>query len=147
MIRTVIIGAAGRMGRMLVANVAKNANFELAGATEYAGSPDLGQDAGVLAGVGELGVKITSDLGEILKTRPDAVINFATAGVMEATKAAVASGAAVVIGSTLITADDKAEFKRMADAGAKLVVAGNYSIGVLKNAVFFFSKFPFFVFN
>ena len=58
MIRTVIIGAAGRMGRMLVANVAKNANFELAGATEYAGSPDLGKDAGVLAGVGDLGVKI-----------------------------------------------------------------------------------------
>ena len=28
MIRTVIIGAAGRMGRMLIANVAKNANFE-----------------------------------------------------------------------------------------------------------------------
>ena len=130
MIRTVIIGAAGRMGRMLVANVAKNANFELAGATEYAGSPDIGKDAGVLAGVGELGVKITSDLNAILETRPDAVINFATAGVMDATKASVAAGAAVVIGSTLITAEDKAEFKRMADAGAKLVVAGNYSIGV-----------------
>ena len=58
MIRTVIIGAAGRMGRMLIAKVAKNENFELAGATEYAGSPDLGKDAGILAGVGELGVKI-----------------------------------------------------------------------------------------
>ena len=52
MIKTVIIGAAGRMGRMLVANVAKNPNFELAGATEYDGSPELGKDAGVLAGVG-----------------------------------------------------------------------------------------------
>ena len=130
MIKTVIIGAAGRMGRMLVANVAKNPNFELAGATEYDGSPELGKDAGVLAGVGELGVKITSDLNEVLKSSPDAVINFATAGVLDATRASVAAGAAVVIGSTLITAEDKAEFKRMADAGAKLVVAGNYSIGV-----------------
>ena len=130
MIRTVIIGAAGRMGRMLIANVAKNANFELAGATEYAGSPDIGKDAGVLAGVGELGVKITSDLDAILETKPDAVINFATAGVLEATRASVAAGAAVVIGSTLITAQDKEEFKRLADNGGRLVVAGNYSIGV-----------------
>lgn len=130
MIKTVIIGAAGRMGRMLVANIAANNNFELTGATEYAGSPDLGKDAGLLAGTGELGVTITSDLDEILKSSPDVVINFATAGVPEATRACVKAGAAVVIGSTILTAEDKAEFKRLADNGAKLVVAGNYSIGV-----------------
>ena len=130
MIKTVIIGAAGRMGKMLVSNVAKNPEFQLVGATEYAGSPDLGKDAGLLAGVAEQGVAITSDLAEVLKQKPDVIINFATANVLEATRASVAAGAAVVIGSTLITADDKAEFRKMAENGAKLVVAGNYSIGV-----------------
>ena len=130
MIKTVIIGAAGRMGRMLIANIAANSRFQLAGATEYDACPLLGQDAGTVAGVGELGVAITSDLNAVLASHPDVVINFATAGVLEATRAAVAAGAAVVIGSTILTADDKAEFKKMADAGARLVVAGNYSIGV-----------------
>lgn len=130
MIKTVIIGAAGRMGKMLIANVVKNPEFQLAGATEYAGSPDLGKDAGLSAGVEEQNIAITSDLQAVLQQKPDVVINFATAGVLEATRAAVAAGAAVVIGSTLITPEDKAEFRRMADNGARLVVAGNYSIGV-----------------
>ena len=37
MIRATIVGAAGRMGRRLVANVMENDNFTLTGAIEYAG--------------------------------------------------------------------------------------------------------------
>jgi len=61
MIRTVIVGAAGRMGRRLVANVLENDNFSLAGAVEYAQSPLLGADAGEVAGCGKAGVAITAD--------------------------------------------------------------------------------------
>ena len=130
MIKTVIVGAAGRMGRMLVANVARNERFQLVGATEYSGSPDLGKDAGLVAGVDALGVAITDDLGAILARKPDVVIDFATAGVRDAVRAAVASGAAAVVGSTLLTADDRAEFKRLAENGGRIVVSGNMSIGV-----------------
>ena len=130
MIKTVIVGAAGRMGRMLVANVAANDRFELVGATEYAGSPVLGRDAGLVAGVDALGVAITADLAAVLAKKPDVIIDFATAGVREAASAAVAAGAAVVIGSTILTPEDRAEFRRLADKGGRIVVAGNMSVGV-----------------
>ena len=37
MIKTVVIGAAGRMGRRLVANIAESSTLELVGAVEYDG--------------------------------------------------------------------------------------------------------------
>ena len=52
MIKAVIVGAAGRMGRRLVANVLENPNFALAGAVEAPACPALGADAGELAGCG-----------------------------------------------------------------------------------------------
>lgn len=69
------------MGRRLVANILESDTLELAGAVEYAESPFLGQDAGAVAGCGNAGVAITADLAGALKGA-DAVINFATAGVV-----------------------------------------------------------------
>ncbi|REJ65060.1 MAG: 4-hydroxy-tetrahydrodipicolinate reductase [Planctomycetota bacterium] len=67
-----IHGAAGRMGRRLVALATENEQLEVAAAVEDAGSPLLGQDAGELAGVGTIGVPLTSELaGE-----PAVVIDF-----------------------------------------------------------------------
>ena len=51
MIRVMVQGAAGRMGRMLVAQIVQNDKMVLSGATEMAGSPFIGQDAGLVAGV------------------------------------------------------------------------------------------------
>ena len=111
MIQTVVIGAAGRMGRRLVANIMESPTLALSGATEYAGSPFLGQDAGLVAGCGEAKVKITADLDKALEGA-DAVINFATSGVIETTRAAVAKGCAVVIGTTALKPEEKAELVR-----------------------------------
>ena len=66
MIRATIVGAAGRMGRRLVANVLENPNFALAGAVEAPACPALGADAGELAGCGKSGVVITADLAAAL---------------------------------------------------------------------------------
>ena len=59
--RLVVAGAGGRMGRTLVKAIADNKRFALAGALEDARSPLLGWDAGVLAGLGENGIKLTGD--------------------------------------------------------------------------------------
>ena len=129
-VKVAIIGAAGRMGRRLVANVMASNTLELAGAVEAPGSPFIGQDAGTLAGCGESGVKITGSLTEVLGAGVDAVIDFATAGVVEAAREAVAAGAAVVIGTTALTADDRAELKALAAQGGRIVAANNMSVGV-----------------
>ena len=129
MIRATIVGAAGRMGRRLVANVMENENFTLAGAVEYAASPFLGADAGEVAGCGKAGVPITADLAAALKTS-DVMICFSNAGAFECAEQAVKAGVASVIGTTTMKPEEKEKLRGFAAAGAKFVVAGNMSVGV-----------------
>ena len=51
-VRVMIAGAAGRMGRRLVALAGEHRAFQLAAALEHAGHRDLGRDSGELAGAG-----------------------------------------------------------------------------------------------
>ena len=60
--RVVIVGASGRMGQALVRVAAEFPAARITGAVASAGSPSLGRDAGVLAGVDPLGIEVTSDL-------------------------------------------------------------------------------------
>ena len=127
--RVIVIGAAGRMGRRLVAHVMESEDMTLTGAIEYAQSPLLGQDAGTVAGCGEAGVPITADLESALKNA-DAVINFATGPVLEQTEMAAKAGCASVVGVTALTMEDRARLKELADNGARIVFASNMSVGV-----------------
>ena len=129
MIKTTIVGAAGRMGRRLIANVMENENFTLAGAIEYAGSPLLGTDAGEVAGCGKAGVPITADLAAALRNS-DVMICFTNAGAFGCAELAFEAGVASVIGTTTLTPEEKGKLRDFAAAGAKIVVAGNMSIGV-----------------
>lgn len=137
MIRVIITGAAGRMGRRLVANIAESSDIQLAGATEWNGSEFLGLDAGSVAGVKGCGVKITSDLKPLLKNA-DAIIDFSTGDVISNTRMAVEAGLAVVIGTTALSAADKQTLADLAAKGAKIVFASNFSVGV--NLLFYLSK-------
>jgi len=129
MIRAIICGAAGRMGRRLVANVLANPDFQLAGAIEYAASPELGKDAGLLAGVSECGVKVTAEIAPLLKNC-DVVINFATAGVIDCARVCCEAHCGIVISTTALTAYDKAVLARLAGQGGRIVAASTMSVGV-----------------
>ena len=124
-----IVGAAGRMGRMLIAAVAHTDGATLAGGTEAAGHPDLGLDLGTLAGVDALGVVLTSD-AEALFDLCDAVLDF-TVPVATAVHAKLAAETAtvLVVGTTGL---DAAQQGAITQAAAKtaLVQAANYSVGV-----------------
>ena len=137
MIRIIITGAAGRMGRRLVANIAEAGDLQLAGATERPGSEFLGMDAGSVAGVQPLGVKITENLAPLFD-QADAIIDFSTGTVVENAKQAAAKGLAIVIGTTALTAEDKAELKKLADSGARIVQTTNFSVGV--NLLFYLTQ-------
>lgn len=60
--RVAIHGAAGRMGRRLVALGSTDPELQIVAALECAGHPELGRDAGSLAGVAALGVPLTASL-------------------------------------------------------------------------------------
>lgn len=129
MIRIIIVGAAGRMGRRLVANTLESADLSLTGATEVAGNPTIGADAGIIAGSRESGVKITSELKPLL-TNADVIINFSTSSVVADAAAAVAAGVAVVIGTTALPDSDKKTLQLLTANGGRIVLAPNMSIGV-----------------
>ena len=71
----VVVGAAGRMGRMLVRTIHQTPGARLAGAVEAPGSSVLGQDAGTLAGIGPLGIPITDDALDLF-SKADGVVDF-----------------------------------------------------------------------
>lgn len=130
MIHVTVLGAAGRMGRMLVQQIAAAADLELVGATEMAASPFLDQDAGVVAGLAPLGVKITADTDSALAAA-DVVIDFtAPVNTLACTPKAVAAGAAVVIGTTGMTDANKATIAELVAQGGRIVMAPNMSVGV-----------------
>jgi 4-hydroxy-tetrahydrodipicolinate reductase len=71
-IRLAIHGAAGRMGRRLVALASADPQLKVTAALEAAGHPQLGQDAGSVAGTTPLDVPLGSELAPGV----DVVIDF-----------------------------------------------------------------------
>jgi 4-hydroxy-tetrahydrodipicolinate reductase len=123
-----IVGCAGRMGRMLVAEVLATAGCALSGGTEPTG-PTVGTDMGFLVGPKTLGLKVTSDASALFEAS-DAVIDFTVpAATLHHAALAAKSGKAHVIGTTGLDAEMVATLQRSAQK-APIVFAPNFSIGV-----------------
>lgn len=130
MIKVAIVGAAGRMGRMLIAQVLKDPELQLSAALEYSGCPLLGQDAGLVAGEAACGVKIACDPEAALSVS-DAAIDFSSpAATMEFACQAAAKGVHLVIGTTGLSVEQKKSLQQLTQQGARIVCAPNMSIGV-----------------
>jgi 4-hydroxy-tetrahydrodipicolinate reductase len=127
--RLVVVGAAGRMGRMLLKAVAESPACRLVGAVERAGSPALGQDAGALAGVAATGIAVTDDPLPVF-AKADGVLDF-TSPAATTDFAALAAQARIVhvVGTTGL---GEAEFAQLEAAArhARIVQSGNMSLGV-----------------
>ncbi|MFC0284576.1 4-hydroxy-tetrahydrodipicolinate reductase [Camelimonas abortus] len=127
--KLVIAGAAGRMGRMLIATVRETPGAALAAAVDRPGSEAIGADAGVLAGVGPLGVAVGDDVAAALDGA-DAVIDFtAPAATVATAKLAAERGVAHVIGTTGMSGE---QLDEIAEAARRTVIvrSGNMSLGV-----------------
>lgn len=137
MSRIVIVGAAGRMGRRLVANILDSEDLELTGAVDAASSPFIGKDAGSVAGEGACGVEISTEL-EPLLDNADVIIDFSTGAVVEHIRAAAEKNIGIVVGTTALPDDVKKEIETLAKNGARIVFSSNFSVGV--NLLFYLSK-------
>ena len=128
-IRIVVAGAAGRMGRILVRLISETQGCIVSGALEAKGHPDLGKDAGVLAGLPPLGVALTDDPLPLIAAA-QAVVDF-TIPKVSVELAALAAQARIVdvIGSTGFSADDNAKIAAAA-RHAVIIKSGNFSKGV-----------------
>ncbi|EML1599456.1 MULTISPECIES: 4-hydroxy-tetrahydrodipicolinate reductase [Burkholderia] len=123
-----IAGASGRMGRMLIEAVLNDADAQLVGALDRAGSPFLGQDAGAFLGK-DTGIKLTDDLDAVF-AQAEYLIDFTRPeGTMAHIEAALRHDVKLVIGTTGFTAEQKAELQGAA-AKIGIVFAANMSVGV-----------------
>lgn len=128
-IKIIVVGAAGRMGRTLVRQISQTPGVILAGATEPAGSEFLGQDAGLLAGIAQLGVTVGDDPLALI-AGAGAVLDFTTPAAAVEHAALCAQARIVhVIGATGFTREQEAAIAA-ASRHAVIIKAGNMSLGV-----------------
>ena len=127
--RLVVAGAAGRMGRVLIEIIRQTPGAHLAGAIEQPDSIAIGQDAGLLAGCGQMGVAISGDaLAAVVGA--DGILDFTSPqSTVELTALAAQARLVHVIGTTGLSADDLAKIEAAA-RHAIIVRSGNMSLGV-----------------
>ena len=127
--RIAINGAAGRMGRCLIQAVEQTEGLELSAAIDRADSSLLGADAGELAGVGKLGVAITTDI-DAATADSDVIIDFTLPEVTIALLPyCIKNQCHLVIGTTGFSDEQKAEIDQAAQQ-VSMVLAPNMSVGV-----------------
>ena len=127
--RLVVVGAAGRMGRMLIKTIHETQGATLSGAIEQPGSITLGQDAGLLAGIGETGVTVTDDPLPVFASA-HGVLDF-TAPAATVAFAGLAAQARIVhvVGTTGMEESHLGKLEAAA-RHATIVRSGNMSLGV-----------------
>ena len=128
MIKIGIPGAAGRMGRMLIHEIAAAPDLELVAATDRSDSGATGQDSGLLAGTGANGVLISDDPETLAGA--DVLIDF-TSPMASVAHAGIAgrNGCGMVVGTTGLTAENEAALEAVA-RDIPLVYCANTSVGV-----------------
>ena len=124
-----INGAAGRMGRCLIQAVQQTEGLELSAAIDRADSSLIGADAGELAGVGKLGVAISSDVDRATRDS-DVIIDFTLPEVtMALLPFCIENQCRPVIGTTGFDALQKTAIDEAAKQIA-VILAPNMSVGV-----------------
>ena len=123
-----IPGAGGRMGGMLIREIAAAPDMELVAATARPGSDNVGRDSGELVGTGKNGIIVAGDAKSLFAA--DLVIDFTTPALgLEHARLAAESGKPLVIGTTGMGADVEAALARAAKK-APVVYCANTSLGV-----------------
>lgn len=129
MTRIAVHGAAGRMGRALIEACVQHPQLELTAAVERPGSGVLGVDAGQLAGLGELKVKVSESVAEIAPLF-DVLVDFTRPEPsLVALEVCRTQGKKMVIGTTGFPDTGK---KQIAAAATEvgIMFAPNMSVGV-----------------
>ena len=131
-IKIAIVGASGRMGRMLIEASLKDEGVQLVAAIDQAGVPVIGKDAGELVGI-PCGVPVTTDV-EAGIAKADCLIDFTRPeGTLDHLDICLRHKVAIVIGTTGFDEESK---QVIAEAARQIpvVFAPNMSVGV--NVVF-----------
>ena len=128
-IRVAISGVAGRMGRHVLEQVLMSSDLRLVGTLEGSRHPELGSDAGAMAGR-PTGVRLTDDVTTAL-AHANVLVDFSTPdATVNVLREAARMGVACVVGTTGLAPEASAALDEAARA-VPVVAAPNMSAGVL----------------
>ncbi len=123
-----VLGAGGRMGRLVMAEALGTPGAELVAGAD-AGDALIGADLGELAGQKPIGILCGRNAADVIAAA-DVVIDFSSPRAARAhAEAAAEAGTALVLGTTGIGAEDLAAIRSCA-ARTAILVAANMSLGV-----------------
>lgn len=129
MIRVAINGAAGRMGQALIKACVNTPGLQLAAALERPGSPTIGTDAGLIAGLQPLGILLTDSLADVVPDM-DVLVDFTRPEpALAALELCRQQAKSMVIGTTGFTSEQRAVIDSAA-LEIPIMLAPNMSIGV-----------------
>lgn len=129
MTKLALMGANGRMGRVLIDAIFQDEQAQLCAAQVRKGSTLVGVDVGELAGIGRQGIVACDDLSGFA-AQTDVVIDFTLPETLEANLAwCIKHRLPVVIGTTGLNSVQK---QALSDAlnHIPIVFSANYSVGV-----------------
>jgi 4-hydroxy-tetrahydrodipicolinate reductase len=124
-----IFGAAGRMGHALIRALAATEGSRLAAAVDRDGSPAIGQDAAVAAGLPPAGIPIGSDAKSAFAACRVAIEFSTPSATVRHAPMAAERGVAYVVGTTGLAECDE-EILREAAERIPVVYAANFSVGM-----------------
>jgi len=124
--KLVIVGCAGRMGKRITALAVESGRFEIIGAIEKKGHPDLGKDAGLAASAGQLNI----DIGYTWPQNADVVIDFSQPEAADKTvNYCIDNKTALVLGTTGLTVEQHKGIKK-ASGKIPIIYGTNMSVGM-----------------
>lgn len=131
MIRVLVCGAYGKMGREVLKAVHNDEHLSVVGAVDV--KSDFA-DVGDLIGSSRMGVVVGNDLETVIhETRPQVLVDFTNPeSVMRNLQIAIANGVCPVVGTTGLSEADVAKIRQLCkDRGVNAIVAPNFSLGAI----------------
>ncbi len=124
--KLVVVGAAGRMGRRIIALAVESGGFDIVGAVERQGHPDIGKDAGILAGTGPIDVKLAGEFPEA----GEVAVDFSQSEAADKTiDYCIDNEVALVSGTTGLSEQQREKFKAAAEK-IPVIYGTNMSVGM-----------------
>lgn len=131
MIRVLVCGAYGKMGREVLKAVHKDNQLSIVGAVDI--QSDFA-DVGELIGAGKIGVTVGNDLQTVInETKPQVIVDFTNPeAVMNNIRIAINSGVCPVVGTTGLSENNIEEVRQLCNkTKVNALISPNFSIGAI----------------
>ena len=125
-LKLVVVGAAGRMGKRIIALAVESGEFDIIAAVERQGHPDIGKDIGLVAAARPINVK----LAEVFPAAGDVAIDFSQPEAADKTiDYCLENNVALVSGTTGLSNQQREKIKA-ASKKVPIIYGTNMSVGM-----------------